>query len=134
MKKHLIKVAFLMRPQIAGKEYEINGTKYLLVEAENYDTAKGLVQNAMGKSHCNYVLGSSPKDNKKILRTYKALEQFSNAASELSAAWIELDDREEVEEDMTKLLTRHFPHKAIRLSFDEFAYDINEWNRKVQNT
>lgn len=132
MKKYLFKVIVTMCTQITGKEYKIHGTKHVLIEAEEYEAAKEKLDKDMKKSHCNYKLSPSPKDNKKILRTYRALEQFNNAASELSTAWTELDDREEVEEKMNELLTQHFPRKAIRISFDDFAHIINQWNRKVQ--
>lgn len=132
MKKYLFKVTFTMCIQITGKEYKIHGTKHVLMEAEDYEAAKEKLDKDMKKSHYSYELSPSPKDNKKILRTYRALEQFNNATNELSAAWTELDSREEAEERMNELLTKHFPRKAMHISFDDFACIISQWNRKVQ--
>lgn len=122
-----------MHTQIAGKEYDVRNTKHVLIEAEDYDTAKRLVSENLENSSYSYQLEDSPRDNKKVLRVYNALEQFSNATNELSAAWLELDDRIEVEEEMNEILTKHFPSKAINASFDDFSYDVNEWNRKVRS-
>lgn len=132
MKKYLFKVTFTTCTPISGKEYKLHGTKHVIIQAEDYEAAKERLDKDMKKSHCSYELSPSPKDNKKIIRTYHALEQFNNAASELSAAWTELDHREGAEEKMNELLTKHFPRKAIRVSFDDFAYIISQWNRKVQ--
>ena len=133
VKKYLFKVTFTMCTQITGKEYKLHVIKHILVEAEDYEAAKEKLDKNMNKPHCSYELSPSPKDNKKILRTYRALEQFNNAANELSTAWEELDDREEAEEKMNELLTKHFPQKVIRISFDDFADIISQWNRKVQD-
>ncbi|WP_373156847.1 hypothetical protein [Bacteroides cellulosilyticus] len=132
VKKYLFKVTFTICTQNTGKEYKLHVIKHILIKAEDYEAAKEKLDKNMKKPYCSYELSPSPKDNKKILRAYRALEQFNNAANELSTAWEELDDREEAEEKMNEHLTKHFPRKAIRISFDDFAYIISQWNQKVQ--
>lgn len=132
MKKYLFKVSFIMHAFILGKDYEQRGTKHILVEAVNYDAASKILHKGMKNAFCGYQIEGYPKENKKIFRAYKALEIFSQAANELSSAWTELDEGNRTEEELGDTLTKYFSKEAIGVSFDDFAHDVSEWNRKVQ--
>ena len=132
MKKYLFKVDFIMRAFILGKDYEQKGTKHILVEAENYDTASNIVYESMKKAYCCFQVEDVPCERQKIRRLYDALDKFSRDANEVSAAWLELDESIKMEEELSDTLTKYFPKEAISVSFDDFAHDVREWNRKVQ--
>ncbi|MFQ6911392.1 MAG: DUF3958 family protein [Bacteroides faecis] len=132
MKKYLFKVNFIMHASILGKDYEQKGTKHILVEAENYDTASNIVYESMKKAYCCFQVEDAPCERQKIRRLYDALDKFSRDANEVSAAWLELDESVKAEEELSDTLTKYFPKEAISVSFDDFAHDVSEWNRKVQ--
>lgn len=132
MKKYLFKVNFIMRASILGKDYEQKGTKHILVEAENYDTASNIVYESMKKAYCCFQVEDVPCERQKIRLLYDALDKFSRDANEVSAAWLELDESVKAEEELSDTLTKYFPKEAISVSFDDFAHDVREWNRKVQ--
>lgn len=132
MKKYLFKVDFIMRAFILGKDYEQKGTKHILVEAENYDTASNIVYESMKKAYCCFQVEDAPCERQKIRRLYDALDKFSRDANEVSAAWLELDESVKAEEELSDTLTKYFPKEAISVSFDDFAHDVSEWNRKVR--
>jgi len=134
MKKYLFKVSFIMRAFILGKDYEQRGTKHILVEAENYDSASDIVYESMKKAYCCFQVEDIPRENQKTRRLYDALDKFSRDAIEVSAAWLELDESSKTEEALSDTLTKYFPKEAIPVSFDDFAHDVSEWNRKVQGT
>lgn len=132
MKKYLFKVSFIMRAFILGKDYEQKGVKHILIEAENYDTASDIVYESMKKAYCCFQVEDVPCERQKARRLYDALDKFSRDANEVSAAWLELDESIKTEEELSDTLTKYYPKTAISASFDDFAHDVSEWNRKVQ--
>ncbi len=111
MKKYLFKVSFIMRAFILGKDYEQKGSKHILVEAENYDTASDIVYESMKKAYCCFQVEDVPCERQKIRRLYDALDKFSRDANEVSAAWLELDESVKAEEELSDTLTKYFPKR-----------------------
>lgn len=132
MKKFLFKVNFIMRAHIQGKEHEQQGTKLVLVEAENNNVASDTVYESMKKAYCCFQVEEVPSANLNIRRVYDAMDNFSSALDELSNAWTELDEHIPIEEELVDKLNNYFPKNVVSLSLDEFAVVIREWNSKVQ--
>lgn len=132
MKKFLFKVNFITRAYIQGKEHEQQGTRLVLVEAENNNAASDTIYESMKKASCCFQVEEVPSENLNIYRVYDAMDNFSSALDELSNAWTELDEHIPIEEDLVDKLNNCFPKDAISLSLDDFAVVIKEWNRKVQ--
>lgn len=132
MKKFLFKVNFIMRAHIQGKEHEQQGTKLVLVEAENNNVASDTIYESMKKAYCCFQVEEVPSANLNIHRVYDAMDNFSFALDELSNAWTELDEHIPIEEELVDKLNNYFPKNVVSLSLDEFAVVIREWNSKVQ--
>lgn len=132
MKKFLFKVNFIMRAHIQGKEHEQQGTKLVLVEAENNNAASDTVYESMKKAYCCFQVEDVPCENLNICRVYDAMDNFSSALDELSNAWTELDEHIPAEEELVDKLNNCFPKDVVSLSLDEFAVVIRKWNNKVQ--
>lgn len=132
MKKYLFKVSFIMRAFILGKEHKQQGTKHVLIEAENYDAARQVLDKGMKQAYCSYQVEGVCKENGKIRRFYNTLDNFSSALDEVCNLWLELDEHVPVEEKLVDSLNKYFPKDAMPVSLDDFAHEIREWNRKVQ--
>lgn len=132
MKKFLFKVNFIMRAHIQGKEHEQQGTKLVLVEAENNNAASDTIYESMKKAYCCFNVEDISCENLNIHRIYDAMDNFSSALDELSNAWTELDEHIPIEEELVDKLNNYFPKNVVSLSLDEFAVVIREWNNKVQ--
>lgn len=79
MKKFLFKVNFITRAYIQGKEHEQQGTKLVLVEAENNNAASDTIYESMKKSYCCFQVEEVPSENLNIYRVYDAMDNFSSA-------------------------------------------------------
>lgn len=132
MKKYLFRVSFIMRAFILGKEHKQQGTKHVLIEAENYDAAKRVLDKGMKQAYCSYQVEGACKENGKIRRFYNALNNFSSALDEVCNLWLELDEHVPAEEELVDNLNKYFPKDAMPVSLDDFAHEVREWNRKVQ--
>lgn len=132
MKKFLFKVNFIMRAYVLGKEHEQQGTKHILVEAENHETASDIVYEGMKKAYCCFNVEDVPSETMNMRRVYNAMDNFSAALDELSNAWTELDEHIPTEEALADKLNNYFPKDVVGLSLDDFAAVIREWNHKVQ--
>lgn len=132
MRKFLFKVNFIMRAHIQGKEHEQQGTKLVLVEAENNNVASDTIYESMKKAYCCFQVEEVPSANLNIHHVYDAMDNFSSALDELSNAWTELDEHIPAEEELVDKLNNYFPKNVVSLSLDEFAVVIREWNNKVQ--
>lgn len=132
MKKFLFKVNFIMRAHIQGKEHEQQGTKLILVEAENNNAASDTVYESMKKAYCCFQVEDVPFEKINIYRVYNAMDNFSSALDELSNVWTELDEHIPAEEELVDKLNNYFPKGVVSLSLDEFAVVIRQWNNKVQ--
>lgn len=132
MKKFLFKVNFIMRAHIQGKEHEQQGSKLVLVEAENNNVASDTIYESMKKAYCCFQVEEVPSANLNIHHVYDAMDNFSSALDELSNAWTELDEHIPTEEELVDKLNNSFPKDVVSLSLDEFAVVIRQWNCKVQ--
>lgn len=132
MKKFLFKVSFIMRAFILGEEHKQKGTKHILIEAETYDTAMQVLHKGMKQAYCSYQVESNRKESEKTHRFYNAMDNFSSALDEVCNLWSELDEHIPAEEKLVDNLNKYFPKDATPLSLDDFAHEIREWNRKVQ--
>lgn len=132
MKKYLFKVSFIMRAFILGKEHKQQGTRHVLIEAENYDAARQVLDKGMKQAYCSYQVEGACKENEKIPRFYNALDNFSSALDEVCNLWLELDEHIPAEEELVDNLNKFFPKDVMPLSLDDFACEVREWNCKVQ--
>lgn len=82
-----------------------------------------------GENNENIVTGMV--ENYRIKRVSEAINTLYATFNELTAAWLELDDQNNEEEEIINKLNKFYP-RSLTGSLDDIATDIYRWSKNVQ--